>query len=126
LFNFWWNGIKVLYLCILKQKQKQMEKELEFSVDYDGECEDFTFTIDGVEVDTIEYDEVTNFIKKLEEVVEDFWLSEHRTEGVVTWNENGTMDISFRTYNEPDWGNFDEHEINGITPIVFEYEEVED
>ena len=103
-----------------------MEKELEFSVDYNGDCEDFTYTIDGVEIDYINFDEVSEFIKKVEESVEKFFLSEHRTEGVITWNEDGTMDISFRTYNEPDWGNFDNHEINGITPIVFEYEEVED
>jgi hypothetical protein len=103
-----------------------MEKELVFSVDFSGECEEYTYTIDGVEIDYIDFDEVTNFIRKVEEVVKDFWLSEHRTEGTINWNENGTMDISFRTYNEPDWGNFDDHEILGITPIEFEYEEVED
>ena len=101
-----------------------MEKELVFSVDYNGDCEDFTYSIDGVELeDTINFDEVSDFIKKLVEVVDDFWLSEHRTEGTINWYEDGTMDISFRTYNEPDWGNFDNHEIKGITPIVFEYEE---
>jgi len=108
------------------KKNKTMVKELEFSVDYDGECEDYTYTIDGVQIDTIEFEEVTDFIKKLEESVEKFWLSEHRTEGVVTWNEDGTMDISFRTYNSPDWGNFGENEINGLPSIEFEYEEVED
>ena len=46
--------------------------------------------------------------------------------GVVTWNEDGTMEISFRTYNSPDWGNFDQKELNGLQPIEFEYEEVED
>ena len=51
-----------------------MVKELEFSVDYDGECEDYTYTIDGVQIDTIEFEEVTDFIKKLEESVEKFWL----------------------------------------------------
>ena len=104
----------------------KMVKELEFSVDYDGECEDYTYTIDGVQIDTIEFEEVTDFIKKLEEGVEKFWTSEHRTEGVVTWNEDGTMDISFRTYNSPDWGNFGEKEINGLPSIEFEYEEIED
>jgi|Laugresu1bdmlbdd_1035124.scaffolds.fasta_scaffold00241_8 hypothetical protein len=102
-----------------------MKKELVFSVDYNGDCEDFTYYVDGVEIeDTINFDEVTDFIKKLEDEVDKFWLSEHRTEGSVDWNEDGTMDISFRTYNEPDWGNFDEYEIRGIKPIVFEYEEV--
>ena len=102
-----------------------MEKELVFSVDFSGECEEYTYTIDGVELDFIGYDEVTEFINKVVDQVKDFWLSEHRTEGTINWNEDGTMDISFRTYNEPDWGNFDDHEIEGITSIEFEYEEEE-
>lgn len=103
-----------------------MTKELEFSVDFDGECEDYTYTIDGETLDFIEFEEVTEFIKKVTEQVKDFWLSDHRTEGTITWNEDGTMDIFFRTYNEPDWGNFDDHDIEGITPIEFEYEEYEE
>jgi hypothetical protein len=99
-------------------KTKIMKLYLDFSVDYSGECEDFEIFIDDVEkTDDVSFDDVTNYIKKLEENVEDFFLSEHRTSGIITITDD-VMTIEFRTFNEPDWDNFDDHTIT-TTPIDF-------
>ncbi len=95
-----------------------MNLYLEFSVDYSGECEDYTIFIDDVEkTDEFTFDDVTNYVKKLEKNVEGFFLSEHRTSGTITIFDD-VMTIEFRTYNEPDWDEFDDHTIT-TTPINF-------
>jgi hypothetical protein len=42
----------------------------------------------------------------------------------VWWNEDGTMDVRYRFYNEPDWGEFDDYELLGLPPVEFEPEVV--
>ena len=95
-----------------------MKLYLDFSVDYSGECEDFEIFIDDVEKTyDFDFEDVTNYIKKLEDNVEDFFLSEHRTSGVVTITDD-VMTIEYRDYTEPDWNKFDEYTIT-TTPIDF-------
>jgi hypothetical protein len=52
-------------------------------------------------------------------VVNEFFLSEDRTEGTITWFDNGTMSIRNRIYNSPDWSDFDEVWIENIPSIDF-------
>lgn len=89
---------------------------IDFSIDYNGDCEyvdDFIVNNEEVEIDD---EDVNPLIKKLQEV-EGFYISEHRTEVRIWWNEDGTMDIRYRYYNEPDWNEFDEHELLGIPRV---------
>ena len=100
-----------------------MTKYIDFSIDYDGNCESVDeFLINDEEV-SIDDSDVQPLIDELEKV-EGFFISEHRTQVRVWWNEDGTMDIRFRYFNEPDWGEFDDHELLGIPPIEFEPEMV--
>ena len=100
-----------------------MTKYIDFSIDYDGNCESVDeFLINDEEV-SIDDSDVQPLIDELEKV-EGFFISEHRTQVRVWWNEDGTMDIRFRYFNEPDWGEFDDHELLGIPPIEFEPEVV--
>jgi hypothetical protein len=100
-------------------------KTLEYSMDYSQECEDFTFEVQSDygdredHSDEVEYKQVTDFINSLVGVVKDFYLSEDRTEGTITWFDNGTMSITNRMYNSPDWSDFDEVRIEGIPSIDF-------
>lgn len=95
-----------------------MKLYLDFSVDYSGECEDFeVFINDEDKTDDFGFDDITNYIKKLEDNVEGFFLSEHRTSGTITIVDD-VMTIEFRTFNEPDWDEFDDHTIT-TTPIDF-------
>ena len=100
-----------------------MKKYIEFQIDYNGmvECVD-DFVINDVECQ-IDDEDVTPLIKELQKL-EGFYLSEHRTEVRVWWNEHGTMDVRYRNYTEPDWGVFDDYELLGIPPIEFEPEVV--
>ena len=100
-----------------------MKNYIDFSIDYDGNCECVDeFLINDEEV-SIDESEVQPLIDELEKV-EGFLISEHRTQVRVWWNENGTMDVRFRYFNEPDWDEFDDYELLGIPPIEFEVEEV--
>ena len=100
-----------------------MKNYIDFSIDYDGNCESVDeFLINDEEV-SIDESEVQHLIDELEKV-EGFLISEHRTQVRVWWNENGTMDVRFRYFNEPDWDEFDDYELLGIPPIEFEVEEV--
>lgn len=100
------------------------EMYLDFSLDYDGNCEFVDdFVVDGVSVDVSESD-VDNLVKELIKL-DGFYVSEHRTQVRVWWNENGTMDIRYRFFNLPEDGEFDDYELIGLTPIEFNYEEVE-
>lgn len=100
-----------------------MTKYIDFSIDYDGNCESVDeFLINDEEV-SIDESDVQPLIDELEKV-EGFFISEHRTQVRVWWKEDGTMDVSFRYFNEPDWGEFDDHELLGIPPIEFESEVV--
>ena len=100
-------------------------KTLEYSIDYSQECEDFTLDVlcDYGDMedhsDDFTYKQVTDFINSLVGVVKDFYLSEDRTEGTITWFDNGTMSIRNRMYNSPDWSDFDEVWIEGIPSIDF-------
>lgn len=100
-----------------------MTKYIDFSIDYDGNCEcvdDFLINNEEVSIDD---SDVQPLIEELQKV-EGFYLSEHRTQVRVWWNEDGTMDVRYRDYTEPDWGVFDDYELLGIPPIVFEPEVV--
>lgn len=95
-----------------------MDKYLEFSVDSDGVCEDFQYMEGDVDMSNeIDYDQVTNFVKELSEKVDGFMLSEFRTQGWVNWYDDGTMDINFRYFNEPDWAEFDDYELSNVNVI---------
>jgi len=100
-------------------------KRLDYSMDYSQECEDFTLNVlcDYGDMEDhsgeVEYKQVTDFINSLVGVVNEFFLSLDRTEGTITWFDNGTMSITNRMYNSPDWGYFDEVTIEGIPSIDF-------
>ncbi len=95
-----------------------MELYLDFSVDYSGECEDYTLFIDDVErTHDFDFEDITDYVKKLEENVENFNLSEHRTTGTINIFD-GVMTIDYKFYTEPDWNEFEEHTIT-TTPINF-------
>jgi len=101
-----------------------MTKYIDFSIDYDGNCECVDeFLINDEEVSINDDSDVQPLIDELEKV-EGFFISEHRTQVRVWWKEDGTMDVRFRYFNEPDWGEFDEYELLGIPPIEFEPEVV--
>lgn len=93
---------------------------IDFSLDYDGQCEDIsTFEVDGQDFsEDVYFSDVDKFVKELEKL-EHFYVSEHRTEVRVFWNEEGTMNVHFRFFNEPEDGEFTDHEINGLEPIKF-------
>ena len=68
---------------------------IDFYIDYNGECEcvdDFVIDNQDVEIDDVD---VNPFISRLSGV-EGFFVSDHRTQVRVWWNENGTMDIRYR------------------------------
>ena len=102
-----------------------MTKTLEYSMDYSQECEDFTFEIQSDygdredHSDKVNHKQVTDFINSLVQDVTEFFLSEDRTEGTITWFDDNTMSITNRTYNSPDWSDFDETEIDNIPQIDF-------
>jgi hypothetical protein len=101
-----------------------MTKYIDFSIDYDGNCECVDdFLINDEEVSINDDSDVQPLIEVLQKV-EGFYLSEHRTQVRVWWNEDGTMDVRYRFYNEPDWGEFDDYELLGLPPIEFEPEVV--
>jgi hypothetical protein len=101
-----------------------MTKYIDFSIDYDGNCECVDdFLINDEEVSINDDSDVQPLIDELQKV-EGFYLSEHRTQVRVWWNEDGTMDVRYRFYNEPDWGEFDDYELLGLPPIEFEPEVV--
>lgn len=90
---------------------------IDFSLDYVGQCEDIsTFEVDGQDFsEDIYFEDVDKFVKELEKL-DKFYVSEHRTEVQVFWNE-GKMNVKFRYFNEPEDGEFDDHELNGLEPI---------
>lgn len=95
-----------------------MDKYLEFSVDSDGVCEDFQYMVGDVDKSNeIDYDQVTAFVNELSEKVDGFMLSEFRTQGWVNWYDDGTMDITFRYFNEPDWAEFDDYELSNVKVV---------
>ena len=101
-----------------------MTKYIDFSIDYDGNCECVDdFLINDEEVSINDDSDVQPLIEELQKV-EGFHLSEHRTQVRIWWNEDGTMDVRYRSFNEPDWGEFDDFELLGLPPIEFEPETV--
>lgn len=100
-----------------------MTKYIDFSIDYDGNCEcvdDFLINDEEVSIDDSDVQPLIDELQK----VEGFNISEHRTQVRVWWNEDGTMDVRYRDYTEPDWGVFDDYELLGLSPIEFEPEVV--
>ncbi len=99
-----------------------MEKYIDFSIDYDGNCECVDdFLVNNEEV-TIDDSDVQPLIEKLEQL-EGFFISDHRTQVRIWWNQDGTMDVRYRSYTEPDWDEFEDHELLGIPRIEFEFED---
>lgn len=94
---------------------------LDVTVDYDGKCEDVVlFDVDGKDLtDEVSYEKVDKFMEKLVNV-DHFFLSEHRTNVQIYWTDDG-MDVLFRSFGEPDDGEFDVYEVLGLDPIEFEW-----
>ena len=90
------------------------EKYIDFSLDYDGKCEniDEYYVGDENKTNEVNFSDVDKFIKKLSEEVDEFLVSDHRTEVRIWWYDNNTMDVLFRYYNEPEWDEFDDYELN--------------
>jgi hypothetical protein len=95
---------------------------IDFSLDYDGKCEDIsTFEVDGQDLtEDVYFDNVDDFVKKLMNI-DEFKVSEHRTEVQVYWNDD-KMNVNFRYFNEPEDGEFDDYKLTNLTPIKFEWE----
>jgi len=96
-----------------------MKKYIDFSIDYDGNCEridDFIVNNEEVMIDETDVQPLIEELKK----VDGFNISDHRTEVRIWWNENGTMDILYRYFNDSDSGDFDNHRLYPLTPINFE------
>jgi hypothetical protein len=96
-----------------------MNKYIDFSIDHNGNCEwidDFLVNNEEVMIDETDVQPLIEELKK----IEGFNISEHRTEVRIWWNENGTMDILYRYFNDSDSGDFDEHRLYPPTPINFE------
>ena len=93
------------------------EMYIDFSLDYNGQCEDIsTFEVDGQDFsEDIYFEDVDKFVKELEKL-DKFYVSEHRTEVQVYWNE-GKMNVKFRYFNEPEDWEFDDEELIGLEPI---------
>ena len=89
---------------------------IDFSIDFNGECECVDDLVINDESVTIDDEDVNPFIEKLQEV-DGFYVSEHRTEVRIWWNEDGTMDVRYRYFNEPDWNEFDDHELLGVPRV---------
>jgi hypothetical protein len=100
-----------------------MSKEkmyIDFSIDYDGDCESIDdFVINNEDgLDDVTDEDVNKLIGNLKKI-EGFMVSEHRTQVQVWWFENGTMNVHFRYFNEPDDSEFDDHELNDIPSVRF-------
>jgi hypothetical protein len=90
---------------------------LDFSIDSNGECESIDDFLVGDEDCPRDYVRVNSFIKKLVEGVDGFNLSDHRTQVRVWWENDGTMEIRYRFFNEPDQGEFDDFELLNLPRI---------
>ncbi len=102
-------------------KTTNKECYIDFSIDYNGDCECVDeFVVDN-EVVQIDDEDVESLIEKLQKV-EGFFQSEHRTQVRIWWNQDGTMDVRYRSYTEPDWDEFEDHKLLGIPRIEFEFE----
>lgn len=100
-----------------------MSKEtmyIDFSIDYDGDCEFIDdFIVNNEEMlDNVTEDDVNKLIGELRKI-EGFMVSEHRTQVRIWWFENGTMNVHFRYFNEPDNCEFDDYELNDIPSVMF-------
>ena len=95
-----------------------------FSMDYDQNCEDFTLydENDNELTELVSYEEVAKFIVSLLVKVPDFYLSEHRTSGIVIF-DNDVMSIRYQSFNSPDWNDFEKVVIKDIPIIPFEIDE---
>lgn len=89
----------------------KVTKYIEFSLDYDGNCECIdTFEVNGEDrINEISESNVDEFVEKLSKF-DEFLISEHRTEVRVSWFDHGKMFVDFRYFNEPEDGEFDDHE----------------
>ena len=94
---------------------------IDFSIDYNGDCECVDDFVVDDEIIQIDDEDVESLIEKLQGV-EGFFQSEHRTQVRIWWNQDGTMDVRYRSYTEPDWDEFEDHELLGIPRIEFEFE----
>lgn len=94
---------------------------LDFSLDYDLECEDFNLYNGDEEIDDVSYDDVTNYVNKLIKEVNEFEVSEHRTEGVIEF-KGDKMEIRLSVFDLPEDGEFHDVVIENIPIIPFEYE----
>ena len=97
---------------------KKNEIYVTFSLDYSGEVEYIDQVVkNGVDItDDVDDLDLTEFVEKLTEL-DEFYVSDHRTEVEVWLFDDNTMNVHFRYFNEPEDGEFDEHELNGIPRI---------
>jgi len=99
-------------------KNKKEIIYLDFSLDYDGEIECVDEVVKGNEdvTENVSFSDLDDFVGILKEN-KDFFVSDHRTQVRVWIYNNETMDVHFRYYNEPDDGEFDDYELNGLPRI---------
>lgn len=92
---------------------------LDFSLDFDGQLENIDrVEKNGVDVtDKVSYSDLTPFVEKMKEL-DGFIVSEHRTQVQVFVFEED-MDIVFRSFNEPEDGEFDDHTLEQV-PLIEE------
>lgn len=122
-------SIYFVYLMTLKQTfmKKEQRSYLDFSVDYDGEVEDVLICdINGKDItEEIDWNILESFVQKLLEL-DGFFLSDNRTEIRVWWYDDSTMDIHFRDYTEPDWGEFTDHKLKNVPSFNFDFNQTID
>jgi hypothetical protein len=98
---------------------KYIHKYIDFSIDHNGNCDRIDdFIVDNKDV-VINETDVQPLIEELKKI-DGFNVSEYRTEVRIWWNENGTMDILYRYFNDSDSRDFDKHSLYPPTPINFE------
>lgn len=90
---------------------------IEFTIRHDLDVDVHFFSIEGKEfqIDDSDLEVLIEDLKK----IDGFYISDHRTEVFIRWKENGTMDIEYRYYTEPETGKFEENQIMNVPSIPF-------
>jgi hypothetical protein len=89
---------------------------IEFSLNDNLDCENYEIIdVNGNEITTT-YDNVENYLNKVIKENINFIPSDHRTVGTIKLM-NDFMSISYKSYNRPDWNDFDTVEL-GIVDII--------
>jgi hypothetical protein len=93
---------------------------IEFRLNDDLQCEDFFITdLKGNEIET-DHETVEIYLNKVISKIQKFVPSDHRTMGDIKLM-NEFMSISYKSYNSPDWDDYDEKQIGIVDMIPFKY-----